>query len=128
MMPSNTRDAAILIMAGLAAGMLWLPIGGPVAGPVSNGVSFVLRNDPRADIAGLERRPLLDPSRGQDAAAQVARPATSTQALHQRFLLRGLARIDQRDVAVIEDQTVNRVVRVQRGQVVGAWYLGPKPS
>ncbi|NJM55615.1 MAG: hypothetical protein HC841_06610 [Verrucomicrobiae bacterium] len=41
----------------------------------------------------------------------------------QRYVLRGLATHDATVVAVIEDRSAKKFVRLQRGQVIGDWFL-----
>jgi MoxR-like ATPase len=124
-------EVLTLVAGALAAGAVWLPVTtGDDAAAAVRPVAWTARTDPSVRIGFLASKPLLDPARGQVVAGSAgvaikpdgAAPVSAAD-VGRRYLLRGLARIDQRDVAVIEDVTANRVVRLQRGQVVGDWYL-----
>jgi hypothetical protein len=119
------------MLAVLMAGAVWLPpsVGDGPSIPV-RALTWIGRNDPQIRIGSLTAKPLLDPTRGKIVPSTTAPPVSSDVGgsvlaadVSRRYILRGLARIDDRDVAVIEDRAANRVVRLQRGQVVGDWHL-----
>jgi hypothetical protein len=120
-------EFATLAIATVLAASVWMPVGDQGVG-VGQGrpLSWVRSGDSQAGVSALAKRPLLDPMRGQDTGqgAAAASPfGDAAAAPVQRYLLRGVARIDNRDIAVIEDQSVKRMVRLQRGQVIGDWYF-----
>jgi hypothetical protein len=123
MRPSSIVTGRLgLGLAALLALAIWLPL--PHVAPAGSGqraFAFTGRSDPAADVAGLVARSLLEPGRASAKAATSAPPAPADASA--RFVLRGLARVDHVDVAVFEDRTTAKFIRVQRGQDLGGWYL-----
>jgi hypothetical protein len=125
---SSTRsyETATLALAGLVALAIWLPLPlGDDALTQRREAKFIAKGDPAASTSHLSARPLLDPAR-KSVSADTTKPKASPlngRDLTERYTLRGLARVDNTDVAVFEDKTTKRSVRLQRGQTLGDWYL-----
>lgn len=122
---SSTRwyETATLALAGLVALAIWLPL--PLddnALTQRRDAKFIAKGDAAASTTHLSARPLLDPAR-RSATAKPKAASPNGEDLTERYTLRGLARVDSTDVAVFEDKTTKRSVRLQRGQTLGDWYL-----
>lgn len=123
-----SRTSAIeRVVLGLAAAValaVWVPWPYGARGEAERpDIRFAGRNDPAANISHLSARPLLDPARTSVSAATApAKPAAPID-VGERFVLRGLAQVGQIDVAVFEDRTSGKFVRLQRGQEIAGWYL-----
>jgi hypothetical protein len=111
--------------AGLLAVAIWLPwpLGGNEDAAMRD-IRFAGPGDPSVSFSNLASRPLLDPTRGARgrAASQIA-PRDAAMDFDQRYVLRGLATHDAVAIAVIEDRSAKTFVRLQRGQVIGDWFL-----
>jgi hypothetical protein len=122
----QVSEKTTLACAGMIALAVWLPLPGDESGLTQRrDAKFIAKGDPATSTTHLSARPLLDPAR-KSASADTAKPkaaSTNGEDLTERYTLRGLARVDNTDVAVFEDKTTKRSVRLQRGQTLGDWYL-----
>lgn len=121
---TSITERIVLGAAALVAVAIWIPWPAGGRGEAERQAArFVGRNDPSANVANLSARPLLDPARATAKATMESEvPATPVDVM-ERFVLRGLAQIGPTDVAVFEDRTSGRFVRLQRGQELAGWYL-----
>ncbi len=123
---THRHENVTLALAGIAALAIWLPLPlDDTALTQRREAKFISSGDPSASTTHLSARPLLDPAR-KSASADTAKSKTASpngEDVGERYTLRGLARVDDTDVAVFEDKTTRRSVRLQRGQALGDWYL-----
>lgn len=121
------HEPITLALAGVMALAIWLPLpGDDAASTPRREAKFIGPGDPAASTAHLSARPLLDPARtsaSTNAAARSTSPESTSEDIGERYTLRGLARVDNTDVAIFDDKTTRKSVRLQRGQSIGDWYL-----
>lgn len=114
----------IYIMAAFIAVGVWLPW--PTGGNADFSgadIRFAGPGDPAARHDNLASRPLLDPTRGAKARGSTGAVAEPAMDFDSRYVLKGLALHETVDIAVVEDKVSRKFIRLQRGQVLGEWFL-----